>query len=130
VELVSPYANTLEFIKSADLIFAIQGTIGLEGALFGRPVIMFGDSTVKLFPNVTTFGRTVDLPALIRQKLAEAPPARSAIIAAFAKYLAPYYPAVFNDWSIRPPDSQIVDFVKLIGRLTNYRLALDVNADA
>ena len=114
VKLVSPYADTVEFIKNADLIFAIQGTIGLEGALLGKPVIMFGDSPVKVFPSVSTFEKTIELPALVRRKLAEHSPGRSEILAGFAAYLAPFYPASGNDWSLKPTDAQVADYVRLI----------------
>jgi hypothetical protein len=114
VELVSPHADAIEFIKGAELVFAIQGTIGLEGALLGKPVIMFGDSPVKVFPSVSTVGKTIELPQLVRSKLAEHPPDRSQIIAGFAEYLAPFYPASGNDWNCRPTDAQIADYVRLI----------------
>lgn len=114
VKLVSPHADTFEFIKKAALVFAIQGTIGLEGALLGKPVIMFGDSPAKVFSSVSTIGKTVDLPALVRSKLAEPPPSRSLIIERFAAYLAPFYPASGNDWSVTPTDAEIADYVELI----------------
>jgi hypothetical protein len=117
VELVSPYADTIEFLRGADLIFAIQGTIGVEGSLLGKPVIMFGDSPAKVFPSVSTFGKTVELPALVRSKLAEDPPSRSQIVAAFAAYLAPFFPASGNDWSMVPTDAQIADYVRLMALL-------------
>jgi hypothetical protein len=129
VELISPYADTFQFIKQADLVFSIQGTIGLEAALLGRPVIMFGDSPTKLFPSVSTIGKTTDLPALVRQKLAETPPSRADIVAAFAAYLSPYYPASHNDWSVRPTDAEIEDFVKLFEKLRTYHAESDVTAD-
>jgi hypothetical protein len=128
VRLVSPYADTFEFITKADLIFAIQGTIGLEGALLGKPVIMFGDSPAKVFPSVSTIGKTIDLPALVRRKFAEAPPSRAAVVAAFAAYLAPYYPAAQNDWSITPTDAQIGDFAGLIELLREHVGATNVKA--
>ena len=125
VELVSPYADAIEFVKKADLVFAIQGTIGLEGALLGKPVIMFGDSTVKVFSNVSTIGKTTDLPALVRTKLAESAPTRSQIVAGFAAYLAPFYPASGNDWSVKPTDAQIADYVKLIELLKKHAARLE-----
>jgi hypothetical protein len=120
VELVSPYADAVEFIKKAELIFAIQGTIGLEGALLGKPVIMFGDSPVTVFPSVSTFGRTVDLPALVSTKLAEHPPGRSEIIAGFSAYLAAFFPASSNDWNVTPTDAQIEDYVRLLELLRTH----------
>jgi capsule polysaccharide export protein KpsC/LpsZ len=120
VELVSPYADTYEFIQKADLVFSIQGTIGLEGALLGKPVIMFGDSPVKVFPSVSTIGKATDLPALVRQKLAGQAPARSRIVAAFAAYLTPFYPASGNDWTVLPTDAQIDDYVRLFELLKSH----------
>jgi hypothetical protein len=126
VELVSPYADTIEFIKRADLVFAIQGTIGLEGALLGKPVIMFGDSPVKIFPSVSTFSRTIDLPTLVRNKLAERSPTRSQIVAAFAEYLAPFYQASGNDWRLTPTHTQIADYVKLFELLRKHVTNVDI----
>jgi hypothetical protein len=123
VELVSAHADTYAFISQADLVFSIQGTIGLEAALLGRPVIVFGDSPTKLFPSVSTIGRTIDLPALVRQKLADPPPSRSGILGALAAYLAPFYPAAHNDWRIRPTDAQIDDFIKLFELLRGRHVA-------
>ena len=120
VRLVSAQADTFEFIKRADIVFSIQGTIGLEGALLGKPVIMFGDSPTKIFPSVSTVGRDPDLPALVRQKIGEARPSRTAIISAFAAYLAPYYPASGNDWTIRPTDDEIDGYVHLFALLERH----------
>jgi hypothetical protein len=125
VELVSPHADAIEFIKKAELVFAIQGTIGLEGALLGKPVIMFGDSPSKVFPSVSTIGKTTDLPALVRSKLAEPAPSRSQIVDGFAAYLAPFYPASANDWSVKPTDAQIADYVKLFELLRAHTEKLE-----
>lgn len=129
VELVSQRADTLSFIQQADLIFSIQGTIALEAALLGRPVVVFGDSPTKCFPSVSTVGKTIDLPRLVRQKLAEPLPNRSDIVAAFAAYLTPFYPASHNDWSVRPTEEQIDDFVKLFALLRARDLAPSAKED-
>jgi hypothetical protein len=129
VGLVSAYADAFAFIKRADLVFSIQGTIGLEAALLGKPTIVFGDSAAKRFPSVSTIGKSIDLPALIRQKLAELPPSRPDIIAAFATYLAPFYPACHNDWRIRPTDAQIDNFVKLFDLLRARDVATCANPE-
>lgn len=121
VQVVAPHADALEFIRKADLVFAIQGTIGLEAALLGKPVIMFGDSLVKSFPSVATFGRTIDLPKLVRAKLTESPPERAAIVEALTTYLAPYYPASHNDWNVAPTDAEIENYVRFF-RLLMERL--------
>jgi hypothetical protein len=120
VKLVSPYADTYQFIRDADLIFAIQGTIGLEGALLGKPVIMFGNSPTKIFPSVATVGKAVDLPNLVREKLAAVPPSHSAVLEAFAAFLAPFYPTSGNDWNVRPTDRQIDGYVGMFQLLREY----------
>jgi Capsule polysaccharide biosynthesis protein len=126
VGVVAPHADSVAFIRKAKLVFAIQGTIGLEAALLGKPVIAFGDAPFKVFPGVSTLGRTVDLPGLIRSKLAEPTPQRAGIIAAFAKYLAPFYPASHNDWHISPTDAEIEGYVEffrlLLVRLSRHQL--------
>jgi hypothetical protein len=112
VRVVAAHANTLNFIGKASLVFAIVGTIGLEAALLGKPVVMFSDSPVKVFPSVSTFGRTIDLPQLIRDKLAEPAPLRPRIVDGFAQYLTPFYPASSNDWAVSPSNQQIDDYVR------------------
>lgn len=99
VQLVRPFADARRFIERADLVVAIQGTMGLEAALLGKPVIMLGDSPVTRFPSATGIGPLIDLPSLIRRKLADPPPGRGEIIEAFADYLSPFRPASHNDWN-------------------------------
>lgn len=120
VLLVSPFADTRKFIKKSALLFSIQGTIGLEAALLGKPVIMFGDSPTKIFPSVSTIGELPDLPALVRSKLAQRSPDRASILEALVSYLAPFYPASLNDWTSLPTDAQIYEYVRLFDRLENY----------
>jgi hypothetical protein len=117
LHVVAPHVDALEFIKKADLVFAIQGTIGLEAALLGKPVVMFGDSPTKVFPSVSTFGKAIDLPALVRAKLAEKRPERAKIVECFATYLAPFYPASSNDWYRVPSDSEIDGYAHLFALL-------------
>jgi hypothetical protein len=120
VRLVSPHADTHNLIKKADLVFAIQGTIGLEAALLGRPVIMFGESPTLEFPSVSAVGRTLDLPRLVREKLTEAPPERHLIVEGFARYLAPFYPASHNDWNEVPNDAEIDGYVRLFRLMQSH----------
>jgi hypothetical protein len=120
VELVSPYADSFELIKHADLVFTIQGTIGLEAALLGKPLVLFGDSPTKVFPSASTIGKTTELPALVRAKLTESRSSRAAIVEAYACYLAPFYPASLNDWGITPTDSQIDGYAHLFALLQRH----------
>lgn len=130
VQLVSPYADTFELIRRADLVFSIQGTIGLEAALLGKPLILFGDSPTKVFPTASTIGKTVDLPKLVRDKLVEPSPDRARIVDAYARYLAPYYPASMNDWGVAATDAEIDDYVKLLALLRDYVQAGSGRGDA
>jgi hypothetical protein len=120
VELVRPFANTRDFIENADLIVAIQGTMGLEGALLGKRVIMLGDSPVAAFPSVSRIGEISNLPQLIRDKLGEPPPSRSDIIDAYATYLAPFERASHNDWTATVGKVEIDGYRELFGALTQY----------
>lgn len=129
VRVVAAQADSLEFIRKAALVFAIQGTMGLEAALLGKPVIMFGDSPVRAFPSVSTIGKTIDLPELVRAKLAEPPPDHAAIVEALATFLTPFYPASYNDWHIAPTDAEIEGYVRLF-RLLLERLAASTKLEA
>jgi hypothetical protein len=120
VQLVSPFAYTREFMQKAAVVFSIQGTIGLEAALLGKPVVMFADSPTKVFPNVSTIGRLPEFPDLIRKKLTEEPPQRGATIEAFMTYLAPFCRASLNDWTQLPTDAQMEGYVELFDLLGAY----------
>ena len=120
VELVRPFADTRSFVENADLIVSIQGTIGLEAALLGKPVITLGESPVAVFPSATRIGDISCLPHLIRSKLAEAPPNRSEIVEAYAAYLAPFMRASHNDWRAEIDQQALVGYEELFDALRRY----------
>ena len=120
VELVAPFVDTREFIERADLLILIQGTMGLEAALLGKPVIMLGESPVARFPSVSQAGAITELPALVRRKLAERPPSRTAIVEAFGDYLASFLPASSNNWTISRDAKEIDGYVKLFQALKQF----------
>jgi capsular polysaccharide biosynthesis protein len=128
VRLVSPFADTRALIQNAAVIFSIQGTMGLEAALLGKPVVMFGDSPVKIFPSVSMVGKITDLPNLIREKLAERAPDRTEIVDAFIPYLAPFYPVSFNDWTVLRTDAEIDGYVNLLESLERFVRKANVSA--
>jgi hypothetical protein len=117
VEIVAPHADTLSFLRNADLVISIQGTIGHEAALLGKPLIMLGDSPFNIFPSASQIGKIQDLPDLIKSKLEEEPPGRADIVNANASYLAPFRPACHNDWRQVPSAGEIDNFVKLFDDL-------------
>jgi hypothetical protein len=120
VELIRPFADARAFIERADLVVGIQGTMGLEGALLGRPVIMLGDSPVAMFPSASRVGTLADLPALVCSKLGQPAPSREQIVQAYAAYLAPFSPASHNDWTLARSAQEIDDYVRLFGRLKEH----------
>jgi hypothetical protein len=120
VELVRPFADTRKFIDGASAIVGIQGTMALEAALLGKPVISLGDSPVSAFPSVLRVGRLEDLPGLVRMALATRAPARESIVSAFASYLNPFLPASHNDWRATLTAQEIDQYVNLFAKLKDY----------
>jgi capsule polysaccharide modification protein KpsS len=120
VEIVAPFADMRGFIQQADLLVTIQGTMGLEGALLGKPVIILGDSPVIGFPSVSRIGRLTDLPALVRSKLGAPAPSRREIVAAYASYLEPFASASHNDWTVWVRDNEIDGYISLLGELERH----------
>ncbi|MGH8222684.1 MAG: DUF354 domain-containing protein [Woeseiaceae bacterium] len=130
VELVRPFVDTRSFIECADLVVAIQGTMGLEAALLGKPVIMLGDSPVTIFRNASKIGELQDLPDLICNKLSEPQPTRRQIVQDYASYLAPFSPASHNDWTRKIGDQEIDGYVRLLDRLEQHLSAGSRDLDA
>lgn len=120
VELIEPFADARVFVEAAALVVSIQGTMGLEAALLGKPVIMLGDSPVTLFPSASPIGTIADLPALVRKKMAQSTPERRLIVDAYAKYLSPFMPASHNDWLASQSDSEIQGYVELFSALEKH----------
>jgi hypothetical protein len=120
VELVAPFADTRRLIENAALVVAIQGTMGLEAALLGKPVIMLSDSPTDVFPSVSRLGAITDLPSLVNRKLSETHPGRGLIVDAYATYMAPFAPASTNNWGVIPTDEQIEGYLGLLGMLEEY----------
>lgn len=120
VALVRPFADARGFIERAALVISIQGTMGLEAALLGKPVIMLGESPVTVFPSARSIGRIDELPALVRSMLQSRPPLRSEIIDAFASYLAPFMPVSHNDWSVAGAQGEGGRFARLFAALRDH----------
>ena len=120
LEFVKPFADSRELVERADMVITIQGTMGLEAALLGKPTIVLGESPAVLFPSVTAVGEIRHLPTLVRAKLEQSAPERSEIVAAFAKYLEPFFSACRNDWSRTPSDEELDGFADMFSALEDY----------
>ncbi len=124
VKLVAPSVSSREFIERSSAVITIVGTMGLEGALLGKPVLIFGKMDYDQFPSVTRIGDITNLPNLIRQKLEEQRPSRDSIIDAYMQYLKPYFRATHNDWKKEHLLLEEKDgFVELFQSLEKYLLA-------
>jgi hypothetical protein len=120
VELVAPFSDSRQFLERTDLLVAIQGTMGLEAALLGKPVIMLGDSPVTLFPSASGVAGLRELPGLVRAKLAQRQPDREEIVAAFVRYLEPFLPASDNFWDQERTGVEIDGYVDMFAALEDY----------
>lgn len=125
VKIVSPFVSSRSFIENATMIFSIQGTIGLEGCLLGKQVVMFGDSPVTRFSSADKVQFIEDLPILVKDKLQRIRPNKEEIVKGLASYLKNYMPASSDDWvttlRIGLTDNEVDNYVKLFDRLTNFK---------
>lgn len=130
LRIAHPNAPGASFLEGADLVIGIQGTSSLEAALMGKPVLMFGDSPYLHFPYTERAKRPDELYAQIARMLEKTDRDDSAIIGAYATYLARYMPGRINDWSrpITPAEleryvacfARLKDFVRSPGSVSNW----------
>jgi capsular polysaccharide biosynthesis protein len=130
VELVAPFADGRRFVDLADLVIGIQGTMGLEGALLGKPVLMLGDSPVNMFPSAERIGELSTLPTQIRRLLSKPRPTREAILDAFTEFLAPFRPAAHNDWTVAKTPQQFDAFAEMFVLLRDRLQRAEVRRSA
>ncbi|MDO8553014.1 MAG: hypothetical protein Q7S01_05865 [bacterium] len=69
VMLIRPEISGFDVIARAALVTLVAGTAGWEAALFGKPVITFGNVFYNALPSVTRSSTPEELPALVREKL-------------------------------------------------------------
>jgi hypothetical protein len=120
VRLVSPHANSRRFIEQASLVFAIQGSMAMEAALAGRPVLLFGDSRFVDLAGVCKVKRITDLPDQIRKKLSEETPDRESIIRGLMAYFRWYAPGCYNDWDVTLSDGEVKAFAEHLRALRDH----------
>jgi hypothetical protein len=124
VRVVSPFVNSRNFIENSRMLFTVQGTIGLEGALLGKPVIIFGDSPLVKFSSVDKVNTLEGLPELIKNKLTDPAPNTEDIVKCYAKFLKSFLPSCSDDWlntlSIGLTLQEEENFVTIFYRLNNY----------
>ena len=120
VRLVSAHALSRAFIENASLVLAIQGTIALEAAMLGCPVLVFGDTKFMEFPSVSKVNRITDLPAQIRGKLSEERPPRERIVRGLTKYLSCYAPGCYNNWEVTLSEEEVETLTNQVQALRSF----------
>ena len=120
VQIVSPHADTYEFLRRASLVFSIQGTIALESALLKKQVIVFGETMYEAMPNVARVINLIELPGLVRSRLRAPEPTRTEIHAGLEALLARFRSGLYNNWELDPTDSQLDDFCEHLVHLKAY----------
>ena len=53
VELIDSSVGTTKIIKYSSLVTTISGSVGFEGIILGKPVIIFGNAPYQILPNTT-----------------------------------------------------------------------------
>ena len=71
VILVNPYEPGIEVVRRADAVVTISGTVGIEAATMGKPVITFGRHNIfNVLPTVRLVQREEDLKGALEWALA------------------------------------------------------------
>lgn len=69
VRLIDPNIPGAEVVKHASLVASINSSAAWEGALFGKPVITFGDAFFNALSSVERSRTPEELPALVKKQL-------------------------------------------------------------
>lgn len=121
IEIAHPLAPTRDLIEQASLVSAISSTAALEGALLGKPVVLFADSPYKRFPLSKVSMGPQHLRGEIEQLLGAPPPSEESILGSFARYLGRYLPGLSNeDWSVPVTPDECERFAMILARLVGY----------
>lgn len=124
VILVSPFVSSKEFIVNSKLLFSIQGTIGLEGGLIGKPVIMFGNSSYLKFSTIEKSNKIEDLPFLVSKQLNREKPSEKQILKDYTNLLINYLPSCDDDWSITLKkgfsNQEKQNWINMFNQITDY----------
>ena len=99
VRIAHPDASSHAFLVQASLVVGIQGTACLEAALFGKSVLLYGDSPYQHFPRSERARGPDELHKQILRMLDAPPPSDEEIVEALAAYMARYMPGRINDWN-------------------------------
>jgi hypothetical protein len=113
VVLISPYIDSHDLTENSSGIITITGTVGLEAALYGKPVIMLGDAFFACYDLTYKATDFKELPALLKKALVEFRPDRDQVL----KFLAAIIRSSYRGDILDPVESAYIlseDNIKLI----------------
>lgn len=105
VRMVSFDVPTYQLIEDAEVISTVTGTSGLEAALWGKPVVSFGEAPWDYGPTVRRVEALRDLPETIAEAWSQARPADDDDVLAYAASWdealpsGKYYEDPVNGWN-------------------------------
>ena len=69
VELIHPSVSSKEMLENCKMVITINGTTGLEAALYQKPAIVFADAIYQSLPSVHRLKSLEELPEAINESL-------------------------------------------------------------
>ena len=69
IELIHPSVSSKEMLENCKMVITINGTTGLEAALYEKPAIVFTDTIYQSLPSVHRLKSLEELPEAIRESL-------------------------------------------------------------
>ncbi len=69
VELIHPSVSSKEMLENCKIVITINGTTGLEAALYEKPAIVFTDTIYQSLPSVHRLKSLEELPEAINESL-------------------------------------------------------------
>lgn len=96
VELLAPNLPTKEIVRRSKGVVCLTSTVGFEGAVLNKPVIIFGNVFYSYFPNVRAVRDYSQLTAAIDWALAYQPLPKEDLVEAAAAYVEFGKPGKFD----------------------------------
>jgi hypothetical protein len=102
VVIVSPYASGPNLVRQAAAIAVVTGTVGWDGILLGKPVVVLGEPFFACYRGVAHVTDPTRLPQVMKELLAGPPPDPAERETFVAAVLACLVPASMDDfWGLR-----------------------------
>lgn len=125
VRLINPSYYGHRLSKEAKIIITITSTAGWEGALFGKPVITFGDVYYNKLPTVKRCRSFEELPYLVETALAKNDQDEKSLLNYLSALIEDSIKVDYIDlWSKAETDEEILnnDGIKEMARLLAHKI--------